>query len=281
MIVATRDDIVRLSGALVKNQWLTIKAAANLLLREHPEGIIIDCGGLTHVSEEGTKTFLEAMRDIKAAGARILVANLPDEVMQVIRSVPGVRSQLPIASSVEEARASLRLGGVPVEAERATPEGGILIPLLEKLDVEYALLVAARIHRDLHLPVTLACPLVVARNLPIGAPLPEEETAANKALEQAALAARKLNMPVSRHVERVRDAEEGLLQMIRHFKVSHVIVSAYADRLRDESFMKLMDLLFQRAPCNVLIGRRAPDAEHPSEPVSSPANPWAKPEDVY
>src|SRR5260221_6268820 len=111
MIVTTRGDMVGLSGALVKNQWMTIKAAANLLLKEHPEGIIIDCSELDNVSEEGAKTFLDAMRDIQAAGARIVVCSLPENVMQVLRTVRTVRSQLPIASCLEEARASLRLSG--------------------------------------------------------------------------------------------------------------------------------------------------------------------------
>src|SRR5215470_1559686 len=127
MIVTSSDDVVRLSGALVKNQWLTIKAAANLLLQSHPQGIIIDCGELTHVSEDGAKTFLDAIKDIQAAGARMVVCNLPPEVLQVIRSVPGVRSQLPIANSVDEARASLRLSGEApkTEAGQTSGAGGI------------------------------------------------------------------------------------------------------------------------------------------------------------
>src|SRR5437868_14974282 len=101
MIIETKDDVVRLSGSLTKNQWLTIKAAANLLLHDHPQGIIIDCAHLENISEDGAKTFLEAMRDIEAAKARIVVANLPQSLLSICRMVPGVRSQLPIADSVE------------------------------------------------------------------------------------------------------------------------------------------------------------------------------------
>src|SRR2546423_14865634 len=110
MIVACKDDVVHLSGSLHKNQWLTIKAAAKLLLQQHPQGILIDCSGLTDISEDGAKTFLEAMKDIQGEGARIIVVNLPEQILEVIRSVPGVRSQLPIARTIEEARASFRLG---------------------------------------------------------------------------------------------------------------------------------------------------------------------------
>ena len=60
MIIETKNDVVRLSGALKKNQWLTIRAATDLLLKDHPEGIIIDCEHLTEISSEGAKTFLSS-----------------------------------------------------------------------------------------------------------------------------------------------------------------------------------------------------------------------------
>src|SRR5579862_4697127 len=130
MIVSGKNDVVQLSGALHKNEWLTIKALAKILLQQYPEGILIDCSELTDVSEGGTKTFLEAVRDIQGEGARIVFVNLPDHVLQVVRTVPGVRSQLPIAASEAEARASLRMGRATVaDAERPVVENSILIPL--------------------------------------------------------------------------------------------------------------------------------------------------------
>ena len=109
MIIETRGHVVHLSGSLHKNQWMSIRAAANLLLHDHPQGIIVDCAGLENISEDGARTFLEAMRDIESARARIIVASLPQNVLTVIKTVPGVRSQLPIAASVEAARASLKV----------------------------------------------------------------------------------------------------------------------------------------------------------------------------
>ena len=53
MIIEQKDDVVRLSGSLTRNQWMTIKAAANLLLTNHPEGIIVDCSHLESISEDG------------------------------------------------------------------------------------------------------------------------------------------------------------------------------------------------------------------------------------
>lgn len=259
MIVSTHDDVVRLSGALVKNQWLTIKAAANLLLQDHPEGIIIDCSELSHVSEDGAKTFLEAMRDIQAAGARIVVCALPDEVMRVVRSIPGVRSQLPVAATVEEARASLRLQGsaLPTGAERQAMGNGVLVPLIEGLDSEAAVVIAARAQRELKLQAHLVYFLTIARNLPLTAPLPEAEALANQGIEAASATARKAGLVFAVHVERVRDPQEGILQAIRNYTAATVIVSAAADQANSPTFMDLVEALLHRAPCNVVIARNA------------------------
>jgi anti-anti-sigma regulatory factor len=262
MIVYTREDVVRLSGALVRNQWLTIKAAANLLLRDHPEGIIIDCSELEHVSEEGARTFLEAMKDIQAAGARIVVSDLPASVMEVVRHVPGVRSQLPLATSVAEARASLRMrGSARVDAAGA----GILVPLMDGVDVGFAIGVAGRASRDAHTPIALVGLLVVARNLPLGAPLPDEEAAANRMLEEASQAARKQGLAFSVHLERVRDAQDGVLSAIRNYTSTQIVLGVLASRVDDDLFTSLIEVLLHRAPCHVVIARRAPDQSSPAD----------------
>src|SRR6476469_754974 len=144
MIIEQKDDVVRLSGSLTRNQWMTIKAAANLLLTNHPEGIIVDCSHLEGISEDGAKTFLEAMRDIEAAKSRILVVSLPQQVLAVCKTVPGVRSQLPIADTIEDARASLRManrqgmmkekqnGGDPTKRSLT-----ILVPIVANMELNY------------------------------------------------------------------------------------------------------------------------------------------------
>ena len=269
MIVTTKDDVVSLSGALVKNYWLTIQAAANLLLKEHPEGIIIDCSELDHVSADGAKTFLDAMKDIEAAGARMVVTSLPEDVLQVLRTVRTVRSQLPIAASVEEARKSLRLsvtaggsngGGAPTEHS-------VVVPLLPALDVEHAFAIAARVAKEMRAPVHLVYLLEVARHLPLSSPLPAEEDEANRVLSQGNQLARKHNLQPVSHLERVRDLEEGILQVLKSYKADHVILGAFSNRADDELFHSLVTTLLHRAPCNVLIARKALDADSGASPV--------------
>ena len=258
MIVATKDDCVHLSGSLVKNQWLFIKAAAVDLLNNHPQGIVIDCAELEHISEEGAKTFLDAMKDIQAAGARMIVSGLPSNILQVIRSVPGVRSQLPIAGTVEEARASLRLSGTAHGADIGIKPGagGVIVPLLPGLDAEHAVELAALAARDRRIPIHLVYLLQVARNLPTATPLPEEEASANEMLQLASSAARRHNLASTIHLERVRDAGEGVLKVIQTYQAENLILASFSEAGDSAPFLQLVDTLLRRAPCNVLVGRR-------------------------
>ncbi len=264
MVVHSHEDMILLRGTLIKNEWLTVKALARLLLQQYRQGILIDCSALTEVSEQGSKTFLDAMRDIQKEGARIIMVNLPDSVYEVVKTVPGVRSQLPIAKSVEEARLSLRTGGTGAsESNRKLSHKTILVPLIPGCDIAYAIRMAGRIGRDLNRTVTTAAILVVARNLPIGAPMSELESQSNELLEEADAAAKINKIVPVRHSERVRDADEGLLQLIKSTSATHVIVAIYPDRITDEKTTSLIDMLMRRAPCNVVIGREEPTQQHP------------------
>jgi anti-anti-sigma regulatory factor len=262
MIIETKDDVVRLSGSLHKNQWITIRAAANLLLHDHPQGIIIDCSELDDISGDGAKTFLEAMRDIGAANARIVVASLPAKIQSVCKTIPGVRSQLPIADSVEEARASLRMATSNAAANAALPGGRrgpvILVPLVADLDLTYGANLASRIARTSQAEIRLTYFLEVARTLPLGAPLLEQERAAQEALDQGMQYVKQLNMTAVQQVERVREVRDGILAAIRNHEASLVVLGAATEPLTGEShdtFHDLVDTLLHRAPCEVVIGR--------------------------
>jgi nucleotide-binding universal stress UspA family protein/anti-anti-sigma regulatory factor len=264
MIIETRDDVVRLSGSLHKNQWMTIKAAANLLLQNHPQGIIIDCGQLAEISEDGAKTFLEAIRDIEAARSRIVVANVPENIISVCRTIPGVRSQLPIADSVEDARASLRMHN---RATAPVPPGGaqkrasvIVVPLLAGVDLTYGAALASRLARG-RSEVRLVYLLEVTRTLPLSAPLLEAEQAARETLAQAVQYARQQSTTAVEHVERVRDACEGIIATLRASAAEMVVLGATSEPVGADGhdrFHQLVDTLLHRAPCEVIIGRMKP-----------------------
>src|SRR5688500_219102 len=109
MIVESYEDVIVVSGALRSNFWETIHTAISLMLKRHPTGVIIDCSGISEVTPEGADTFRDIMAFIHEHDARIIVAGVPVQVMEVLKSVPEVRSQLAVAKSVEEARRSLDL----------------------------------------------------------------------------------------------------------------------------------------------------------------------------
>lgn len=257
MIVSIKGDTVSLSGALVKNQWLTIKAAAGLLLRDHAEGIVIDCSELTHVSEDGARTFMDALAYIESAGARIVVCAIPPAVMQVIRTVPGVRSQLPIAATVDEARASLHQGA---QTGSDVPSGGVLVFVMDGIDIDLALALAAQASRGRNLPVSVVYPMSVARNLPIGTPLPELESAAQARMTVARQAATRNGVQVNCHITRVRDVVEGMLHAITDHTAEVAVFCLDKRRSEEEDLSEVAQTLLRRAGCLVLIGRRAAEA---------------------
>ena len=264
MIIEARKDVVRLEGALDKNLWPTIQAAANLLLRHHMEGIIVDGGGLTSCSPEGAKTFRDAMDYIERYRARIVVCDLPDCVMDVVRAVPGVRSRLPIADTLEEARASLRLAAPgPSRAVAGNrPPLEILVPLLSGDNPAAATALACRLASaegdSRKVRLHLAYVLEVPRHLPLTAPLPEEEAAAAKALEVAVSSARCEGVNADPLVTRARDIGEEIVTQATALSAS-LIVLGYSptDDPADTKLARVTRLVLERAPCEVILNKQA------------------------
>ncbi len=263
MIIETREDVVRLSGTLHKNQWMTIKAAANLLLVEHPEGIIVDCSHLAEISEQGAKTFLEAMRDIESAHSRIIVANLPEQIMSVCRSIPGVRSQLPIADSVELARASLRAVKTVHHAAHSTDStkrGALLfVPLLADIDLSYGVAVAQQMAAGSKSEIRLVYMLEVVRTLPLNAPMPEQEEDASSTLKQVRAIASPSQGQLVEHVERVREEIDGIVTTAKAQNADKIVIGlAKAPEQGEESdkVTRLIEVLIKRAHCEVVIARK-------------------------
>lgn len=109
MIIEAKDDTLYLSGAFNENHWPTLEGAVRFLLKNHPRGIIVECSEMTAMTEGGVRTFLEVLREAMQQGWRVLFVNVPEAVSSQIRVTPGLRSQLPIAGSIEEARRSLEV----------------------------------------------------------------------------------------------------------------------------------------------------------------------------
>ena len=261
MIIEAREDVVKLEGTLDKNLWPTIQAAANLLLRHHPQGIIVDGSGLAGCSAEGAKTFRDAMDYIERYRAHIVVSALPDGVMDVIRAVPGVRSRLPVAATIEEARASLNLskpgGGRATSGE--APQS-ILVPLLRPDDPHAAAALACRLARAdpthksrLHLVYVLEVP----RHLPLAAPLPEEEAEAAKTLAAATHCIQGMGVTVEPRVTRARDAGEEIVTQAASLGASLIVLTYLpSDDPSDTLMTRVTRTVLDRAPCEVVLDKQ-------------------------
>lgn len=271
MIVEVRGDVVHLEGHLESNLWPAIQAAVNLSLKRHPSGIVVDCSQLLSCTDEGLVTFIHAMDYIHAFGARVIICNVPDEILEKIRQTQGVRSQLPIARTLEEARASLNLETMfssPAEAVRG--DKVLLVPVLEIFDISRGVSLAKELAKAVHSEIHLAYFLEVPKTLPLGAPLPEAEALAQKKLKEAEgmfapldkKQARKAGEPrvsLVLHVERTREVSSGILSLAQQLKASVIIISTrMAPDMDNEQLEHIVSTLLLKAPCEVVIDRMTP-----------------------
>ncbi len=262
MIIETTRDVVHISGSIHKNLWLSIRAAAGMLLQECPEGIIVDCKDVQDISENGAKTFLDAVRDIEAAQTRIVVVGLPPDVLQVLKSVPGVRSQLPIADSIEAARASLqkhRASMAPAQVSAAgTRRIRILVPLIADTDLTYGADLAARFATTMFTEVHLIYLMEIDRSQPLNNPVPEKEEQAAEAMSVARQLVQNRGVTPVEHIDRVREAKDGLFTALREIEADMVVLGASHHSEETEGhevFDSLVEMLLHRAPCEVVVGR--------------------------
>jgi len=192
MIVESYEDVVVLSGALRRNFWKTIHTAISLTLQRHPEGVIVDCSRIIEATEEGAQTFQDAIDFVSEhERARILFAGAPSHVMDVLKDVPELRSQLAMAASVEEARASLDLLHTEEKARKKKrgPKAAactLLAVVQGQSGDREVIQVAKELVSTLQARVVVLMPVILPRDLAISAPMPEREAALKQSADHAA-----------------------------------------------------------------------------------------------
>jgi hypothetical protein len=253
MIVEARRDVVTLRGPLTENQWPTIQAAARMLLEEHPLGIVIDCSLLTEVTEEGAKTFLDAIRYIQKYDARIIVAGLPESALAVIRSVRAVISQLPAAPTVEDARSSLGLADL---SAGTVSKGLKILAVLLVGDWERASQIACQIADRRRDEVHLVDLIKVPRSVPLATPLPEQEAMARRKLDDSERTARNCKLTVVRHVERVRSVAEGMQRMLSTLSPGSLVLCVGKEDEEAHEIMQVVNNLLSDPPCEMILVRQ-------------------------
>lgn len=266
MIVESYEDVIILSGALRSNFWDTIHTAISLTLKRHPSGVIIDFSGITEATEEGLDTFVDAMHFINSHDARIIVAAVPEPVMQILRRVPEVKSQLPIAASVAEARRSLDLLTEQEEGKKkkgkaiVAPLGAsnIIVCLTgDRCDVE-ALRLGSQIADSVAAEIHLVYVVIVPRELPLQSPLPKQEELAFAAIDQAKAFLKDQHLAHKPRLERGRDIASAIEDVLEEINANLVIIPLLSAPDQVESSAKLVKSVLAKVTKEVIFVRGCP-----------------------
>ncbi len=257
MIVESYEDVVVLSGALRKNFWETIHTAISLTLKRHPTGVVIDCSGITEITPEGAETFHDAIEFVSEyERARIIVAAVPAPVLEVLRSVPEVRSQLAMADSVEDARRSLDLLLEGSESKKTRPyDRQILCVLRGDSSDEYVIKVTSELVSTLPAKVIIMLPIVVPRELPIQSPMLEQEVEAKNSSEAAQRVLGSMAKACEVKLERTRNLSELVAEAAERFDAAHTVLAAPKPRRNAMGSSQDIDDLLSNVKRPILIVR--------------------------
>jgi nucleotide-binding universal stress UspA family protein len=183
--------------------------------------------------------------------------------MEVIRAVPGVRSRLPVSTTIEEARASLHLARLNFRRDLAAGGKGlqdVLVPLLRPDAPESYATIACRLAKadGQKTRVHLAYYLEIPRHLPLNSPLAEEEQAAAYALAAAEKLVRREGLTAMTHVARTRDTGDEIVSQAAAIPANLVILSfAAASEMQDDFTHRVARVVMDRAPCEVILNKLA------------------------
>jgi anti-anti-sigma regulatory factor len=252
LIVESTDDVIYLSGDLTQDHWNAIRTAVSLLLKRHPAGVIVDISQIERCTPEGAETFLHALRYIEKGTARFILANAPDHVRQALSKVPGVRSQLPIAESIDEARQSLNL--LPSEAVSA-PVDPVLVSLSGESVDEDAIEMAAGIAKHRGSTLCLVYLIKVPRSLALTAPLPEREAEAKRVLSAAEAVSKRIGAKPIYRAQRVRGPHLGLAELATQLDAQLIVYVLPREVTVTIASAESLGELLEHASCEVVLYR--------------------------
>lgn len=229
MIVESFEDVVRLSGALRENYWDTLHTAISLALKRHPAGVIIDGSGITELTPAGAETFRSVMEFLHRHEARVIVTALPEPILAIVRSVPDVRSQLPIAASVEAARKSLNLlvEDEAARKKRRQPDERarrMLVCLTGETSDQAVLRYTVKLSEALEAVPVLLYAIRVPRDLPLTAPMAEQEANAETVIADAKRMLDERGVVYDTRIERGRDLATALAEALEDVPADPVLI---------------------------------------------------------
>lgn len=260
--------MIVLTGALRSNFWEAIHTAVSLTLKRHPTGVIIDCSGITEMTSDGGETFHDAIDFVNEHDhARIVVAAVPAHILEVLRSVREVRSQLPIAETVEDARRSLDLlvddeEDVPKKKKKkrdlATRQyDRTIVAILSGDESDIELMhVTKEFVSTLPAKVVLLYPIVVPRDLPLQAPMPKIEQRAVEAIDMSKTRMKEYKTAYEVRLERTRDLPTLIHDVSEEVDAARVMF-AFSRRSPEkiEEGMKLLQHIMQKVTRPIVVVR--------------------------
>jgi anti-anti-sigma regulatory factor len=253
VIVESVEDVVYISGDLTQDHWNTIRTATALVLKRHPAGVIVDLSQVDRFTAEGAETFLHLLQYVGSGQARVILANAPEHVKQVLSKVPGVRSQLPITTSISEARESLDL--LPEPEKLKVVVNPVLVALSGDPADENAIEMAVGIARQRSTSVCAAYVIEVPHALALTSPLPEREAAAKKALQRAEDTCKRLGVATRCSADRVRDAYIGLADVAEKMGAQLIFVVLRSGNGDMAEVGQKLEELFRRTTREVVVYR--------------------------
>jgi nucleotide-binding universal stress UspA family protein len=152
--------------------------------------------------------------------------------------------------TVERSKTEVGIGRETTRTERQWKR--VLVPALETPYSMRSLQVAYRLAQGTGGSVKLAFILEVPRALPLDSALPDLESVALAALEDARVSALPYGIPIEPFVHRTRSAADGILKLIAQEGIDLLVLGGRPDGLRGLP-SELNRELFRRAPCEVVL----------------------------
>ena len=261
MIAEATKDIVRLSGTIDHDFSETVQTAIALVLSEHPTGVIVDCSQVTELTEDGASTFQSAIDFVlEHENARIIFVAVPDAVQEVMRRSPQVRSQMVLLDTIGQARKSIDLLGEETKAaERKPYDRQILTCLFPNVYDPHILNVTQELVSDIPAKVILLLPIVVPREHPLQASMPEMEAKAEAFVEIARASLMARQVPYDIRIERTRDLAHLVAETAEEVDAAHVLVSMAPSHEQDENMTKVLRSILNKVNRSILFVRKPID----------------------
>jgi len=149
----------------------------------------------------------------------------------------------PVSADVAKARRSLDSASL------------ILVPTVGTPYARRGVELACRLAQEQRAELLLVYVIEVPRTLPLGTSLPQADKEAEAALTTAREVVVLHNLPVNTHVQRAREAGEGIISAARDRRADLIVMGIGSRAQASHLWGRTADALLHRAPCEVIFDK--------------------------